>query len=92
MITEGEAKEEIWSSVNYLFFISTSLIYRKNRQVTKIWKVCLGRRWVEPGGAWFKAGDKTKGPPAESSFLPKAVYTLAPSCRILSQFEDAARM
>ena len=29
-ITEGEAEEEIWSSVNYLFFISTSLIYRKN--------------------------------------------------------------
>ena len=25
-ITEGEAKEEIWSSVNYLFFIFTSLI------------------------------------------------------------------
>ena len=25
-ITEGEAGEEIWSSVNYLFFISTSLI------------------------------------------------------------------
>ena len=30
---EGEAKEEIWSSVNYLFFISTSLIFGKNRQV-----------------------------------------------------------
>ena len=25
-ITKGEAREEIWSSVNYLFFISTSLI------------------------------------------------------------------
>ena len=25
-ITEGEAEEEIWSSVNYLFFFSTSLI------------------------------------------------------------------
>ena len=25
-MTEGEAGEEIWSSVNYLFFISTSLI------------------------------------------------------------------
>ena len=23
-MTEGEAREEIWSSVNYLFFISTS--------------------------------------------------------------------
>ena len=32
-ITEGEAREEIWSSVNYLFFISTSLIYRENQQV-----------------------------------------------------------
>ena len=29
-MTEGEAREEIWSSVNYLFFISTSLIYGKN--------------------------------------------------------------
>ena len=30
-ITEGEAREEILSSVNYLFFISSSLIYRKNQ-------------------------------------------------------------
>ena len=30
---EGEAREEIWSSVNYLFFISTSLIHRKNLPV-----------------------------------------------------------
>ena len=28
-ITEGEAREEIWSSFNYLFF--TSLIYGKNK-------------------------------------------------------------
>ena len=20
----------------------------------KVWKVCLGQRWIEPGGAWFK--------------------------------------
>ena len=31
-ITEVEAREEIWLSVNYLFFISTSLIYGKNWQ------------------------------------------------------------
>ena len=31
-ITEGKAREEIWSSVNYLFFISTSLIYGKNQE------------------------------------------------------------
>ena len=31
-ITEVEAREEIWLSVNYLFFISTSLIYGKNQQ------------------------------------------------------------
>lgn len=32
-ITEGEVREKIWSSANYLFFISTSLIYGKNQQV-----------------------------------------------------------
>ena len=32
-ITEGEAKGETWSSVNYLFFISISLIQGKNQQV-----------------------------------------------------------
>ena len=32
-IVEGEAREQIWSSVNYLFFISTSLIHRKNQPV-----------------------------------------------------------
>ena len=31
--TEGAAREEIWPSVNYLFFISTSLMYRKNPKV-----------------------------------------------------------
>ena len=33
---EGEAGEEIWSSVNYLFFISTSLVYGKNQQLGKV--------------------------------------------------------
>ena len=37
----------------------------------KIWKVCLGRRWV-PG--LIKVRAITKGFPAKSSFLPKAVY------------------
>ena len=32
-ITEGEAKEEIWSYVNYFFQSPTSLIYGKNQQV-----------------------------------------------------------
>ena len=31
--TEGEAREEIWSPVNYLFFMSTALIYGKNQQI-----------------------------------------------------------
>ena len=45
-MTEGEAREETWSSVNYLFFISTSLIYGKTNKLgkvlcdQKIWKVC----------------------------------------------------
>ena len=32
-VTEGKAREETWSSVNYLFFISTSLIYGENQKV-----------------------------------------------------------
>ena len=32
-ITKGEAKEDNWSSANYLVLISTSLIYRKNQQI-----------------------------------------------------------
>ena len=47
-IAEGEAKEEIWSSVNYLFFISTSLIYGKDQYarycVIKRFERCLGWR------------------------------------------------
>lgn len=62
-ITEGETGEEIWPPVNYLFFISTSLIYRENQQVRqgivrdqklrkgkkKIWKVCLGQEMSGAG-------------------------------------------
>ena len=32
-VTEGEAREDIWSSVNYLFFLSTSLLYGENQKV-----------------------------------------------------------
>ena len=32
-VTEGETGEGIWPPINYLFFISTSLIYRENQQV-----------------------------------------------------------
>ena len=32
-ITEGKTREEIWSSVNGLFFISHFLVYRKNQEV-----------------------------------------------------------
>ena len=59
-ITEGEAGEEIWSSVNYLFFISTSLIHRKNLPVRPgvVWlkdlKGVLGLARVEDGGAGLK--------------------------------------
>ena len=54
-ITEGEAKKEIWSSVNYLCFISTFLSYGENWQFSKvlcdqkIWKLCLDQRWVKLG-------------------------------------------
>lgn len=34
-IAEGGAREEIQSSVNFLFFISTSLIYGKNPQISQ---------------------------------------------------------
>ena len=33
-IVEEEASEEIWSSVNYLFFISTPLIHGNDQQVS----------------------------------------------------------
>ena len=55
-ITEGKAREEIWSSVNYLVFIS--LIYRKNQQVRQsiVWskdlESVLGQRWAEHRSVW----------------------------------------
>ena len=56
-ITEGKAREEIWSSVSYLFFTSTSFICGKNQQVRQgiVWpkdlKGVLSGRWVECRGA-----------------------------------------
>ena len=78
-ITEGEARKEIWSSVNHQLFIST-LIYGKSQQIrqgiawSKDLKGVLGLEVSRAWGAWFKVSDKTKGPPAENSFLPKAAY------------------
>ena len=78
-ITEGEARKEIWSSVNHQFFVS-ALIYGKSQQIrqgiawSKDLKGVLGLEVSRAWGAWFKVSDKTKGPPAENSFLPKAVY------------------
>ena len=59
-ITEGKAREEIWSTVNYFFFIFTSWICKRTNRLgkvlcdQKIWKVCLGQRWVEDEGIWLK--------------------------------------
>lgn len=48
---EGEAGEEIWSSVNYLFFISTSSIYRRNQHIR-------GRYYViKRFESWSRVGD-----------------------------------
>ena len=35
-ITKGEAREDIWSSLHYLLFISTSLMYRKGQQIKQV--------------------------------------------------------
>ena len=48
-INDAEAREEIWSSVNYLFFISTSLIYGKNQ-------------WIRQGIVWSKDLKGVLGP------------------------------
>ena len=54
-ITEEEAKKEIWSSVNYLFLIFTSLVYGKNQhgKLSIVWskdlKVVL---WLEMSRRW----------------------------------------
>ena len=34
--TEYEAREEIWSSVNYLFFIATSLTLERTNKLDKV--------------------------------------------------------
>ena len=46
----------------------------------KIWEVCLGQKWAEPGGAWFKVSYNTallkwqeKSFPEEGGFLQRAV-------------------
>ena len=49
-ITEGAAREEIQSSVNYLFFISTSLIYGRSQEIRQdiVWlKDLKGVLWPE---------------------------------------------
>lgn len=57
-ITKVEAREEIWSSVNYPSFLL--VIYRKNRQVRRgtVWlrdlKDVLGSGWVELGTPGLK--------------------------------------
>ena len=63
-ITAGEAGEEIWSSVKYLFFNSTSLIYRKHQQdrqgimCSKDLKGVLGLEISRAWGPWFNVSDK----------------------------------
>ena len=66
-MTEGrEAKEEIWS---FLLLWSRE----KNQLVWPgvVWSRDL-KDVLERGRAWFKVSDKTKGPPAESTFLQRA--------------------
>ena len=82
-IIEGEAKEEIWSSVNYLVFISASLVYGKKRQIRQgiVWlKNLKGVFGLEMSRAWEVPGLKVSyniallkwqenGLPAEGGFL-----------------------
>ena len=97
-IPEGEAREEIWSPVHYLCFISVTLLWPMERTHKlgkilcdeKIWKVCQGPRWVEHGVASFKISDKTKGPPEDSSFLPKATYTTCVPLMLLTASPDSS--
>ena len=59
-ITGWETREKIWPSVNYLFFISTTVIYGKNWQVRQyiVWlkdlKGVLGAAMSKHGSAWLK--------------------------------------
>ena len=53
---KGEAREEIWSSVNYVSFLLLWAMERASKLGKvlcdqKIWKTGQGWRWVERGGA-----------------------------------------
>ena len=65
---------------SFLLLWSTERTNRLSKVVCgqEIWEVCQDQRWLEHGAAWFQVSDKTKGSPAESSFLTKAAYF---SCR-----------
>ena len=71
-ITKAETVEEIWSCVNYLFFIYSSLIYGKKQHIRHgiVWsKYLKAVVWLEMSGvkgAWFKVSNKTKRPPEKS--------------------------
>ena len=71
-ITKAETMEEIWSCVNYLFSIYSSLIYGKKQHIRHgiVWsKYLKAVVWLEMSGikgASFKVSNKTKGPPEKS--------------------------
>ena len=85
-ITEGEAKEEIWSAVHHLFFIFTSFTYRKYQQVRQdiVWSKDLKRvLWLELSRAWEESLRLVRRQrdasyrqlfPEENFLLPKAAY------------------
>ena len=88
-ITEGEAGEEIWSSADYLFLVSMSLIPEKNQQVRRgiVWSKVWKRAWAGDEQSVGVTGQselpysfakltRQKGPPVESSFLPETAYML----------------
>ena len=92
-ITAGEAGEEIWSSVKYLFFSSTSLIYRKHQQdrqgimCSKDLKGVLGLEISRAWGPWFNVSDKRAS--AESCLQGYSSICLASSqffCFILEEY------
>ena len=71
--------KEIWSSVNCLFFISTSWIYGMNEQISQgiMWpkglKDILGPNKLNKGVSDFKVCKKAKGTPVENYFLHRAL-------------------
>ena len=81
-LLKAKLANRIWSSVNYLLFISTSLIYGKNQQFKQsiVWsedlKGVLGLEMRRAWDTWFKVSGKKKGPPAEGSCLPKAALSM----------------